>query len=96
MTNWPGCLNWNLVPHLWQNRSDRQRTPEDADRRVGDLGNVKADAEGRASFKFVDRLVDVNDIIGRSVVIAEGADDLGKGSTQMSKVDLQAQGGDIL
>jgi len=68
-------------------RSDRQRTPEDADRRVGDLGNVKADTEGRASFKFVDRLVDVNDIIGRSVVIAEGPNDLGKGSNQMSKMN---------
>jgi len=65
----------------------RHGSPDDEERHVGDLGNVRADASGRASFKFVDRLVAVNDIIGRSVVVAEGPDDLGRGDTPLSKIN---------
>jgi hypothetical protein len=58
-------------------------------RHVGDLGNVRANSEGRATFKIPDHLVKVRDIIGRSVVIAEKPDDLGQGTNQLSKVKKQ-------
>ena len=61
--------------------------PADDLRHVGDLGNVAADASGRASFRLVDRVLNVGDIIGRSLVIKEGADDLGRGGTPESKTD---------
>ena len=49
---------------------------------------IIADDRGRAEFKFADKLVKVTDIIGRSIVVAEGSDDLGKGNQPMSKVFL--------
>ena len=49
---------------------------------------IIADDKGRAEFKFADKLVKVTDIIGRSIVVAEGSDDLGKGNQPMSKVYL--------
>ena len=49
---------------------------------------IIADDKGRAEFKFADKLVKVTDIIGRSIVVAEGSDDLGKGNQPMSKVFL--------
>ena len=45
-----------------------------------------ADEKGRAEFKFSDKLVKVNDIIGRSIVVSSDPDDLGKGSSRLSMV----------
>nr|CAD7573676.1 unnamed protein product [Timema californicum] len=42
---------------------------------TGDLGNIKADVNGRAVFRFEDKLVKVGDIIGRSVAVNQGPDD---------------------
>ena len=50
--------------------------------------DVIADDKGRAEFKFADKLVKVTDIIGRSIVVAERSDDLGKGNLPMSKVSM--------
>ena len=50
--------------------------------------DVIADDNGRAEFKFADKLVKVTDIIGRSIVVAERSDDLGKGNLPMSKVSM--------
>ncbi|NXY65577.1 CCS dismutase, partial [Callaeas wilsoni] len=60
--------------------------PQDQHRHVGDLGNIWADAEGRARFRIEDTRLKVWDIIGRSVVVAEGEDDLGRGSHPLSRV----------
>ena len=51
--------------------------------------DVIADDKGRAEFKFADKLVKVTDIIGRSIVVAERSDDLGKGNLPMSKVSIK-------
>lgn len=54
---------------------------------VGDLGNVLADATGRATFRRTDRFLQISDVIGRSLVVTEDADDLGKGSNPESKIN---------
>ena len=46
-----------------------------------------ADETGRVTFRIMDNLLKVRDIIGRSLVITEKADDLGKGETPSSKVN---------
>jgi Cu-Zn family superoxide dismutase len=53
--------------------------PDDANRHVGDLGNVKADASGKATYKRVDKLLALNgpnSIIGRSIIVHAAPDDL--------------------
>ncbi|XP_015111150.1 copper chaperone for superoxide dismutase isoform X2 [Diachasma alloeum] len=56
-------------------------------RHVGDLGNIVADKSGRARFRLQDKVLNVGDIIGRSLVITQDSDDLGKGDSLKSKVD---------
>nr|CAD7438795.1 unnamed protein product [Timema bartmani] len=65
-----------IGPHL-NLRGTRHGGPhEDEDNRhTGDLGNIKADVDGRAMFRFEDKLVKVGDIIGRSVAVNQGPDD---------------------
>ena len=62
--------------------------PADANRHAGDLGNVVADASGKAVIKITDSQIPLcgpNTIIGRSVVVHEDEDDLGKGGFPDSK-----------
>lgn len=48
------------------------------DRHAGDLmNNFQSDNDGVVSFSYVDDLINVYDILGRSVVIHSGVDDLG-------------------
>jgi copper chaperone for superoxide dismutase len=54
---------------------------------TGDLGNIEVDKSGRAQFRFTDSVLKVWDVIGRTVVVSENADDLGKGGDQQSRVD---------
>lgn len=60
--------------------------PEDNERHVGDLGNISADKNGRASFRIEDKNIKVWDVIGRSLVVHHGEDDLGRGSDELSKI----------
>ncbi|XP_072398744.1 superoxide dismutase [Cu-Zn]-like isoform X2 [Diabrotica undecimpunctata] len=56
--------------------------PDDADRHVGDLGNIEADKNGVALIDFHDNKISFDgktSIYGRSVVVHEKVDDLGKG-----------------
>jgi len=62
--------------------------PGDEERHVGDLGNVVANEEGVAEFEIKDRQVNLtgpNSVIGRSLVVHEQVDDLGRGGHEMSK-----------
>lgn len=62
--------------------------PEDDVRHVGDLGNITTDAQGVAKGTKQDLLVKLlgeNSILGRSVVVHSGTDDLGKGGNEESK-----------
>lgn len=54
--------------------------PDDAERHVGDMGNVEAAASGKATLDYVDHQIsltnDQDSVIGRSVVVHAKADDL--------------------
>lgn len=56
-------------------------------RHTGDLGNIEAAENGRAHFRFSDSVLKVWNVIGRSVVVTEKKDDLGKGNNNQSKID---------
>jgi superoxide dismutase, Cu-Zn family len=53
--------------------------PDSKERHVGDLGNLEANDEGFAHYERIDTLIELNgenSIIGKSIVIHEGEDDL--------------------
>lgn len=62
--------------------------PSDSERHVGDLGNFKTDAQGNAngsvSDKFI-KLIGPESVLGRTVVVHAGTDDLGQGGNEESK-----------
>ena len=62
----------------------------DKTRHLGDLGNITAERDGRASFKFTDDRLKVWEMIGRSLVIHQNPDDLGQGVNEKSKIDGNA------
>ncbi|XP_023333815.1 copper chaperone for superoxide dismutase [Eurytemora carolleeae] len=70
-------------------RGTRHGSPEnmEEERHVGDLGNIRADESGRATFRIVDPILKVWDVIGRSVVVSTDKDDLGQGNHPRSLVD---------
>ena len=54
----------------------------DSNSHVGDLGNITANEEGESKFHIKSEIMTLygkNSILGRSIVIHEGIDDLGKG-----------------
>ncbi|GMK57618.1 hypothetical protein CspeluHIS016_0404520 [Cutaneotrichosporon spelunceum] len=56
--------------------------PTDAERHVGDLGNVKTDGSGSVNVNIQDSQISLlgpYSILGRSLVVHSGEDDLGKG-----------------
>ncbi|XP_023172631.1 copper chaperone for superoxide dismutase [Drosophila hydei] len=81
-----GCAS---VGNHYNPRNSPHGSPQaDAtNRHAGDLGNIRADETGRATFRFVDPALDMWDIIGRAVVITANADDLGCGSNPQSRID---------
>ncbi|KAG7191479.1 Superoxide dismutase [Cu-Zn] [Scheffersomyces spartinae] len=69
--------------------------PEDDDRHVGDLGNITTDGQGVAKGTKQDllvKLIGANSILGRTVVVHSGVDDLGKGGHKDSKITGNAGG----
>jgi superoxide dismutase, Cu-Zn family len=61
--------------------------PNDEQRMVGDLGNITVDETGTASIHIVIDKVSLygpHSIIGRSIVIYAGADDMGRGGQEHS------------
>ncbi|CAI2185053.1 20180_t:CDS:2 [Funneliformis geosporum] len=56
--------------------------PNDEERHVGDLGNVTADEGGNIKTIITDNKIQLfgpNNIIGRTIIVHAGVDDLGKG-----------------
>uniref|UniRef100_M4WIJ1 Superoxide dismutase [Cu-Zn] n=1 Tax=Pyrrhocoris apterus TaxID=37000 RepID=M4WIJ1_PYRAP len=60
---------------------------EDPFRHVGDLGNLNADNDGKASIHEADHIISLtgpNSIVGRGLVIHSGKDDFGRGGDKES------------
>lgn len=69
--------------------------PNDKERHVGDLGNLIADKNGIAHYELIDDLVKLKgkySVIGRSIIIHNDPDDLGKGGFPDSKTTGHAGG----
>lgn len=81
-----GCAS---VGNHYNPRNVRHGSPDNSidERHAGDLGNIFADQNGRATFRFVDKVLSVSEIIGRSVVVTERADDFGTGNSENSLRD---------
>ncbi|CAJ0927954.1 unnamed protein product, partial [Mesorhabditis belari] len=65
---------------------------EDENRHVGDLGNVEANENGYAKFVITDNMIKLhgpNSVIGRSMVVHVGEDDLGKGQGEKAEESLK-------
>ena len=62
--------------------------PKSKERHVGDLGNITADNNGNVKITLSDNLISLRNkktnIIGRSVIIHDKEDDLGKGGNEES------------
>ncbi|KAI5292685.1 Superoxide dismutase [Cu-Zn] [Ascosphaera acerosa] len=61
--------------------------PDDDNRHVGDMGNITTDAQGNAVGTKTDRLIQLigpESVLGRTVVVHAGTDDLGKGGNEES------------
>lgn len=90
--NTNGCTS--AGPHF-NPFSNEHGAPEDDNRHVGDLGNVTTDGSGVAKGTKQDLLVKLigeNSILGRTVVVHAGTDDLGKGGHAESKKTGNAGG----
>jgi len=74
-----GCMS--AGPH-YNPHGKTHGGPDDEERHAGDLGNIKADESGKASGTISDMLVRLDgefSVIGRSVMVHEDEDDLGRG-----------------
>ncbi|XP_061902750.1 superoxide dismutase [Cu-Zn] [Entelurus aequoreus] len=82
--NTNGCVS--AGPHF--NPHDKTHAgPKDTVRHVGDLGNVTAGPDNVAKINIADNVISLAgqySIIGRTMVIHEKADDLGKGGNEES------------
>merc|ERR1711953_416916 len=64
--------------------------PADEDRHVGDLGNIIVDKKGKSKGMLTDNLIKLfggTTVIGRSIMIHEDPDDLGRGDNSQPGVN---------
>ncbi|KAF3014258.1 hypothetical protein G7054_g7520 [Neopestalotiopsis clavispora] len=82
--NTNGCTS--AGPHFNPHNSTHG-APTDEKRHVGDLGNFDFDGQGNSKGSTEDKLVKLigpESVIGRTVVVHAGTDDLGKGGNEES------------
>ena len=82
--NTNGCTS--AGPHF-NPHSKTHGAPGDENRHVGDLGNIETDAQGNSKGSVSDsfiKLIGPHSVIGRTVVVHAGTDDLGKGGNEES------------
>ncbi|KAG8525812.1 uncharacterized protein KY384_000572 [Bacidia gigantensis] len=90
--NTNGCTS--AGPHF-NPFSKEHGAPDDSVRHVGDLGNFETDAQGNAKGTVTDSQVKLygnNSVLGRTIVVHAGTDDLGKGGHEHSKTTGNAGG----
>ncbi|XP_046482205.1 superoxide dismutase [Cu-Zn]-like isoform X1 [Neodiprion pinetum] len=78
-----GCVS--ALGHFNPDKHDHG-APGDTVRHVGDLGNIES-TNGVATVEILDNVISLsgrNSIVGRSIVVHEGEDDLGKGNHSLS------------
>ncbi|KAF2438425.1 copper/zinc binding superoxide dismutase [Karstenula rhodostoma CBS 690.94] len=83
--NTNGCTS--AGPHF-NPHGKEHGAPSDDNRHVGDLGNFKTDAQGNAQGSVTDKLIKLigqDSVIGRTIVVHGGTDDLGKSDHPESK-----------
>ncbi|KAI1977650.1 Superoxide dismutase [Cu-Zn] [Ophidiomyces ophidiicola] len=83
--NTNGCTS--AGPHF-NPFSKTHGAPGYAERHVGDLGNIPTDAQGNAIGSVEDhhvKLIGEHSVLGRTVVVHAGTDDLGRGGNEESK-----------
>jgi len=80
-----GCTS--AGPH-YNPKNKQHGGPLDEERHIGDLGNIKTDERGNGYLAINDKgigLFGEESVIGRSCVVHEGQDDLGRGDFSDSK-----------
>ncbi|QDS69213.1 hypothetical protein FKW77_000702 [Venturia effusa] len=90
--NTNGCTS--AGPHF-NPHGKEHGAPTDTERHVGDLGNFKTDGQGNSQGSIEDKLIKLigaESVIGRTVVVHDGTDDLGKGGHADSKKTGNAGG----
>jgi len=83
--NTNGCTS--AGPH-YNPHGKTHGAPADSERHVGDLGNFKTDGQGNAKGTVTDSLIKLigeHSVLGRTIVVHAGTDDLGKGGSEESK-----------
>lgn len=83
-----GCTS--LGPHYNpDNTTHGSREIPENPRHAGDLiNNFTTNEDGEFKYTYIDKLLSIDDIVGRSVVIHEGIDDLGVGKGSSKKESL--------
>ncbi|KAL8809656.1 MAG: hypothetical protein Q9200_003224 [Gallowayella weberi] len=90
--NTNGCTS--AGPHF-NPFSKEHGAPSDTVRHVGDLGNFETDGQGNAKGSVTDgliKLIGPESVLGRTIVVHSGTDDLGKGGHEQSKITGNAGG----
>lgn len=73
------CADGKCTKGHWNPTGARHGGPDSDERHHGDLGNLEAGADGKATYKRIDKLIQLNgehSIIGRAIIVHAGADDL--------------------
>ena len=73
------CVDGKCTKGHWNPTGAKHGGPDAAERHHGDLGNLEAGADGKATYKRLDKMVRLNghhSIVGRGIIIHAGADDL--------------------
>ncbi|GBG28355.1 Superoxide dismutase Cu-Zn [Hondaea fermentalgiana] len=88
LSNAPTSLGEHFNPH-----GKNHGGPDADERHVGSLGNVEADADGKATVSISDKLVKLigpQSIIGRAIAVMSQEDDLGLGGQEQSLINGNA------
>ncbi|KAL8996795.1 MAG: hypothetical protein Q9169_003764 [Polycauliona sp. 2 TL-2023] len=83
--NTNGCTS--AGPHF-NPFSKEHGAPSDSNRHVGDLGNFETDDQGNSKGSISDELIKLigpESVLGRTLVVHAGTDDLGQGGHEESK-----------